>query len=939
MSFNTALSGMRAASSDLRITGNNIANASTTGFKSSRAEFGDVYASSLLGSGSNQVGAGVQLANVAQRFDQGTISFTNNSLDLAIDGNGFFVLSDNGSTTYTRAGFFAVDNEGFIVSNNGARVQGFTANEAGTLSGILGDLQINTSNLPPLQTSLVEANVNLDARSSVLSELGSSLSTAGANIGVARLGLPDSTATTLNTSGAPTPFDFSVNTVSSISADSVLTPFNFSGAAGSSFDVQLTGSSVPTENTTVTINLSANVTTLQDLINDIRDDLAGSGIGIDVQEDPANVGRLQFVATNSGDDSVITIDPLDSATLGAGVTQNDIEAVLGGIALGQGGAAGASNTNPDPFGGTATTGVQGNLSSASFDISLGGSTGNNGTATITLDSNITNASDLIADIENDLLVSGVSVGVQLDPDDSNRVQFFSTVPGENSTISIGNLDFSNIGVGQTNLTSALNLATGVSIPGISAASNGYLQQTVDVEYEDGSTISVEIPESATAADIASLFSAATVPDVGATASTLATIPTSGFNNTSGTLSIAINGVPVAGSTLQELSDSINAGLPGLGTVISELDANGDLLITDQIGNDLVFSATGDPADSLDIRGSQSLAVTLDTTGTSVAAVGGTVNLTLNEGVTMSNAQPAVTNVFGVLDQNAFTQFALNTFDPGNQDTYNAATSLNIIDSLGNPHAVSLFFVKERFTPGVPGEEENRWSVYVQIDGQDIGDPDPNLPPPDNTTATRARYSVQFNPDGTLNPAGTEPILISNWTPLDPDGNPNGAVGPQNVLDGGGLPIQQPPASSNFEIRLSESTQFGREFALGSIEQNGFQTGRLSGLAIDDEGVVVARFTNGQNSTLGQVAIADFTNTQGLTAVGDTAWIETNVSGVPVVAAPGSGSLGSITSGALEDSNVELSEQLVQLIVAQRNFQANSRTISTADEITQTIINI
>ena len=85
MSFNTALSGLSAASSDLRITGNNIANASTVGFKSSRAEFADVYASSLLGSGSNQIGSGVKLANVAQQFDQGTISFTNNSLDLAID--------------------------------------------------------------------------------------------------------------------------------------------------------------------------------------------------------------------------------------------------------------------------------------------------------------------------------------------------------------------------------------------------------------------------------------------------------------------------------------------------------------------------------------------------------------------------------------------------------------------------------------------------------------------------------------------------------------------------------------------------------------------------------------------------------------------------------------------------------------------------------------
>ncbi len=940
MSFNTALSGMSAASSDLRITGNNIANASTIGFKSSRAEFADVYASSLLGTGSNQIGAGVQLANVSQRFDQGTISFTNSSLDLAIDGNGFFVLSDGGSRSYTRAGTFAVDNEGFITSNTGARVQGFTANDAGTLSGILGDLQINTSNLPPSQTTLVEANVNLDARASVLSELGSSLTTTGTAIGVARLGLPNPTASTLNTGGAPTGFDFSVNTVSSINAAQSLVPFDFSGAAASTFEVSLSGSSVPTENTTVTITLDTNITTLQDAINDIRNDLAGSGIGVDVREDPANLGRLQFFAVNSGENSVITIDPNDNATLGAGVVQGDLEAVLGDVALGQGGAAGASNTNPDPFGGTTTSGEVGNISSATFDISLGGSSGNNGTATITLDSNITDAADLIADIEDELLASGISVAVQLDPADINRIQFVSTVPGEPATISIGNLNASNIGVTQGDLANVLNLATGVSVPGIAAASNGYAAQSVDVNYPDGSSVSVSIPEGATAAQIASQFAAATVPDVNASASTTAVIGATGYNNTSGTLAISINGVPVAGATLQELADSINVGLPGLGTVGAEIDgATGDLIITDQVGNDLVFAATGDPADSLDVRGSQSLGVTLDTTGSSVAAVGGVVNVTLSEGLTMSNAQPAVTNIFGVLDANAFTQFALNTFDPANQDTYNAATSLTIFDSLGNPHALSLFFVKERFTPGVPGEEENRWSVHVLIDGEDVGDPDPNLPPPQNQEATRATFAVQFNPDGTLNPSGTDSILISNWTPLDGSGNPNGAVGPENVLSGGGLPVPQPPVSSNFELRLTESTQFGREFALGSIEQDGFATGRLSGLAIDDAGVVVARFTNGQNSTLGQIAIADFTNTQGLSQVGDSSWIETNQSGAPVVAAPGSGSLGSITSGALEDSNVELSEQLVQLIIAQRNFQANSRTISTADEITQTIINI
>ena len=118
MSFNTALSGIQAASGDLGIIGNNIANSATTGFKSSRAEFSDVYASSLLSSGTD-IGQGVRFQNVAQQFSQGNISFTDNPLDLAISGEGFFQLEDNGSAVYTRAGNFKPDANGNIVNNDG----------------------------------------------------------------------------------------------------------------------------------------------------------------------------------------------------------------------------------------------------------------------------------------------------------------------------------------------------------------------------------------------------------------------------------------------------------------------------------------------------------------------------------------------------------------------------------------------------------------------------------------------------------------------------------------------------------------------------------------------------------------------------------------------------------------------------------------------------
>ena len=116
MAFRTALSGLNAASAELNVTGNNVANANTTGFKSSRAEFADVINAGALGVSSNTIGSGVKLAAIAQSFGQGSVDFTNNNLDLAISGQGFFTLADAGGLVYSRNGAFSVDRDGFVVN-------------------------------------------------------------------------------------------------------------------------------------------------------------------------------------------------------------------------------------------------------------------------------------------------------------------------------------------------------------------------------------------------------------------------------------------------------------------------------------------------------------------------------------------------------------------------------------------------------------------------------------------------------------------------------------------------------------------------------------------------------------------------------------------------------------------------------------------------------
>lgn len=170
MSFNIALSGLNAAQKDLDVTSNNIANVNTTGFKESRAEFVDVYASSLLAAGKTKVGDGVLTTDVAQQFSQGSIQFTNNSLDLAITGNGFFATVpeiDSLETSYTRAGQFKLNDSNFVVNSAGEHLLGFPVNSDGSSSSVAlstaSPVQIPTSSGAPTQTSEVDVKMNLPA--------------------------------------------------------------------------------------------------------------------------------------------------------------------------------------------------------------------------------------------------------------------------------------------------------------------------------------------------------------------------------------------------------------------------------------------------------------------------------------------------------------------------------------------------------------------------------------------------------------------------------------------------------------------------------------------------------------------------------------------------------------------------------------------------------
>ncbi|WP_144111470.1 flagellar hook protein FlgE [Paraburkholderia sp. BCC1886] len=207
MGYQTGLSGLSAASSDLDVIGNNIANANTVGFKSGAAQFADMYANSVATAVNNQVGIGTQLSEVQQQFSQGTITSTNQALDVAINGNGFFQMSDNGSLVYSRNGVFQLDKNGYITNAQGLQLMGYGATSSGVVNTAQTvPLQVPTTNIAPQPTTKIAATLNLNAQDGLM--LGTPTVTAGkTNTG----SLTTTGATITNTASGTNTDDYTVS--------------------------------------------------------------------------------------------------------------------------------------------------------------------------------------------------------------------------------------------------------------------------------------------------------------------------------------------------------------------------------------------------------------------------------------------------------------------------------------------------------------------------------------------------------------------------------------------------------------------------------------------------------------------------------------------------------------------------------------------------------
>lgn len=245
-----------------------------------------------------------------------------------------------------------------------------------------------------------------------------------------------------------------------------------------------------------------------------------------------------------------------------------------------------------------------------------------------------------------------------------------------------------------------------------------------------------------------------------------------------------------------------------------------------------------------------------------------------------------------------------TFDPTNANSYNNTTSLTVYDSLGAAHTSSLYFVNASTTTN-----PDTWNVYEYIDGNAVNPGNP--------------ATLTYNNNGALTSAT----------------NPGGSAASNGQISFGPYSPATGAASMNPTFDFSKTTQYGGTFGVSAVTQNGYTTGQLTGINISSDGIVQAQYTNGNSVNLGQLALANFENTQGLQQMGNSSWTSTIDSGAPVNGVAGGSGFGSIQSGSLEESNVDTTSALVNMITAERNYQANAQMIQTQDHITQSIIQI
>ncbi|WP_041962777.1 flagellar hook protein FlgE [Sulfurospirillum cavolei] len=860
------VTGLQAHQIAMDVEGNNIANVNTTGFKYSRANFSDLLNQTakiatapqgeLGGKNSMQIGLGTQVSSVTKMFKQGSIETTDKNTDLAISGDGFFVISPDGGNTYkyTRNGDFTFDANGNFVDANGYIAQGWLRDEA--TGEIDSTAPIRNITIPPglttpaNDTGYITLKANLNSgdstkNKSTIYALDSFNSWYDKNSD----GIRQSNEITRENDASINQFNTDKNLTDRGLDMGVL--FNASGEAFNLRDKQGMWVSYDRAETSFTalstatkLDIELNNTTITKDLSGTTDDAIASEI--------ANI--INTYSTKTG---VVAVATGNQVTL--------------------------YNDN--------NTGTEANLKNIKLNAVFGSD-----------NSGLTDATVITA-YQYTYSTSSVTPNAQYD---DSIARSFKTTEDLRAAMQTDARNF-------VNYTGSKVDIDGADDDPATTDANGTQITWSDVEannYNPGAIVTVNAEGK---------FQIENVSNINAFDAALLT-QNSVYDTTA---------APAGSGTWTMYSDTL---FP-IGTVFDNIDItnNGATNITIQL--DTPATITIAPGATAAVNGTLASGFTLPKNSTLAdngvgtgKITAGTNGISYNQNSGTATDQSMYLSVTGLTDNGndvgenlKFTtsfsaiqgSLVKGTSIRTTQNIYSAthASSIDVYDSLGSKHTVRFEFRKT----GTTDNGGTEWSMMISV------------PEPGEINSTGVGLdnvvtgSIKFNSDGSL--------ATFNPTSITYTAN-NGSTPNQNILLQFGTLGQ-----------FDGMTSFDKESNTSGISQDGYPGGDLSGIRVDETGTLIGSFTNGRSFGLAQVSMAKFTNNEGLESDGGNTFIQTSNSGDPVIGQASVGGRGAVQASSLEMSNVDLSRSLTQLIVIQRGYQANSKTITTSDEMLNTLLQL
>ena len=1017
MSFYTSLTGLNSASSQLAVTSNNIANVGTTGFKRSRADFGDIFATSPLQKSSSAVGQGVALKQVSQEFSQGNVTFSANALDLAITGDGFFPLksADGLQDIYTRNGSFLLDDQYNVVNTAGQRLMAATVDSTGSANVnervILNIPQKTTGEAK--ETSSITLGLNFPADATVVSSAFNredpstyNKSTAltvydsGGNSYLATIyyvktqnatqaaptnkwqtyvyvgdslvsaSLQQATNSTsqalyVNQYGALKPYsevkdlltvgktqmfsldqltDKRVSTAASVIGTALpASTINFaSGAISNAFSIDIDNSGSP-----VTVNLSEfaglqNVSGT-DIATAITNQLAiafGDDMYFDMTKNPGD-SKLEFNVTRAGVSTPFEVDLLDAASQYAGdktkLTKaqlvNEIQRQVDSQSGGRNDIKVSFNLETqklkfEPISGSTVSDIE--ISGGVLDVGSTGIPIGTQPAYTDVNSTISSMDDLSPDTSNKRAIkytfSTLAAGDSI------------TINGRVLTASVAPLSAAEVAEAfASNTTTTFSSGSGGTATMSGTHGAGF---TFDASAV-GDTLTIRSTSAVYTRSANALF---------------------GFTNTLASLNSAwenSNNEKLTANTSNYIR-STDTQRYGMSMTFDSVSKSFSLS-SGTTGDNGSIAITGTDADVELLLGisdksiSSSLIALRGIESTSAIATGTAIlfNAANSFAVDLTNNKFVVTvgSVKGTVEIPVRGDYTMATFVSALQTGINQLGSSTGETVNGVQVEYDTLNNRLQFTTGTTGSD-----AFIKVSGSTnfgLGEVESAR----GATATWIRPTqYQGLVDGVAQPKyidefGSETTSSDGFSAL-PEWSPIYLDKGELTFDTGGK-LVSPTAGTQLEtvyladgkgaltinIDYGSSTQYSSPFAVLAQSQDGAPEGDLVGVDISGDGLVSASYSNGVQKSLAKILLVNFSSPTGLRQIGDSSFLASAASGDPKLGTAGSAGFGILRSGATERSNVDLTQELVDLITAQRNFQANAKAIETSTTMTNAIIQI